>query len=207
MINYLPERIYNAVKDDTDYNTIITYVENKKATCTTLEEFVDSDSDEFLGSVQTNQYRTMMENIITKYCPLYLDEYKINNGEYTKDQLIAMYEDTTNKYDIETKFFILSNIINNSYLDRTYESYMGLFVTYYESITDDTIKKNLAKYVHLKYMYAKSHLLSLELDMTKSNWQTNLGNQLYSLYTSILSITGDYDITKNYALEALAYSI
>lgn len=206
MINYLPERIYNAVKDDADYKTIVNYLTEKKSSCATLEDFVDSDSDDFLGVVQCKQYRTQLENIINKYCPNYLEEYKVNNGEYTKDELISMYSNTTGKYDIETNFFILSNIINNSYLDHTYEPYMQQFVTDYEKLSDGD-KTGLANYVYFKYMYAKSHELSLYCDMTKANWQLTLGNQLYALYTDIKSITDDRDITRNYGLEALAYSV
>lgn len=206
MINYLPERIYNALQNDTDYKTIIAYITAKKATCVTLEDFVDSDSDDFLGSVQCNQYRTQMENIINKYCPGYIEEYKVNNGEYDKSTLLTMYNDTTGIYDNETKFFILSNIINDSYQDRTYESYMQQYVTDYEKLTDND-KSNLAKYVHFKYMYAKSHELALNCDMTKSDWQTTLGNELYALYNTIKTLTGDRDITRNYGLEALAYAV
>ena len=202
MINYVPERIYKVIKDDPMYKEIVSEIETKKKSCTTLKQWVESDSDEFFGE-SAEFYREELNAVIQKLCPDYLLQYKVNNGAYSKEELIAMYESKT--YDAEYNFFFLSNIINQSYEDGSYVTYLDIFVKDYEKLSEDD-KMNISNYVNLKYMYAKIYMMAYNQQYFGENTHVDLFNKSYNIYEKALTYTKDADTVNNYALEALADS-
>jgi hypothetical protein len=202
MINYIPERIYNKIKDDETYKEIVAAISTKKAECDTFVEYIKSDSDAFYGD-KAAEYKAKLEEIVNKYCPEYLIQYKVNNGEYTKEQMLEMYN--SKKYDSEYNFFFLSNIINASYEDNTFTEYMGWFIRDYEAL-DDRDLSILSAYIHLKYMYAKIYITAFTMTSFKDKYYVDLFNIVYSIYKKTLEYT-ETDIINNYILEAMADSL
>ena len=203
MINYVPERIYRVIKDDPMYKEVVAEIEAKKKSCTTLKQWVESDSDEFFGE-NAEFYKKELNDVIQKMCPGYLLQYKVNNGAYSKEKLIEFYNSKT--YDAEYNFFFLSNIINQSYEDGTYVIYLDKFVKDYEKLNEDD-KMNISNYVNLKYMYAKIYMMAYGQQYFGENTHVDLFNKSYSIYEKVLEHTTDSDTVNNYALEALADSI
>jgi len=202
MFNYVPERIYTKIKDDETYKEIVAFIESKKATCSTIVEYIKSDSNEFYGD-KAIEYKTKLKEIINKYCPEYLIQYNANNGEYTRDQLLAMYKSKT--YDSECNFFFLSNIINASYADTTYLEYIYIFVKDYEDLSTEELNV-LSTYIHLKYMYGKIYLTAFNTNSFVDGYHITLFNTVHSIYTKILEYA-DSDTANNYVLEAIADSM
>lgn len=201
MINYVPERIYNKIKDDATYKEVVAAIEDKKAECTTFEQYIKSDSDEFYGDKAT-EYKAKLEEVIGKYCSEYLLEYRVNNGAYTNEQLLTMYN--SEMYDNEYNFFFLSKIVA-SYKDNEYIKYMDLFVKDYEKLPESELSL-LSGYIHLKYMYSKIYLTAFNRTSFEDKFQNELFNSAHYIYEKTLIYT-DADIANNYVLEAMADSL
>jgi hypothetical protein len=203
MFNYIPERIYKKIKNDEAYISLVAEITAAKESCKTFEEFIRSDSEEFVGRDRLSNYKKVLAEIVTKYCPEYLIQLKVNEGEYTKPQLIEMYN--SNKYDTEYNFFFLSNIINASYDDGTYLEYMEYFINDYEALPLREVSL-LSDYVHLKYMYGKIYLNAYNINTDNDRYHYILFDANYSTYMKVLDYV-ELDILNNYVLEALCDSL
>ena len=157
MILYLPERLYDEIKDNQDFIDISEQMEDIYTEKSTFEHaittnWVDNDEIKALGIKLDKLIETFFKDK-----PNYIEEYKINNGKYSKQEMIVKYETGNSEvYDYENKFFLLSNILNKSYEDGTYTEYMKPYVNLFESTSLEEKKEmNLSKYIWLKYMHAK----------------------------------------------------
>ena len=202
MINYVPERIYKIIKDDPDYKSVVESISTKKQSCVSLKEWVLSDADSFYGD-KAAEYRKTFENVINKLCPQYLLQYQVNNGDYTADKLLEFYN--SKKYDAEYNFFFLSNIINQSYENGLYPKYLEILVADYEAL-DEVTRKSLSNYVHLKYMYAKIYILTVNLNIWYDKFAVDMFNNAYVIYQNAVKYTNDTDTANNYFLEAMSDS-
>jgi len=202
MINYTPERIYEKIKDNETYKAVVAAIKAKKATCKSLEEWVNSDSESFYGD-DWKKWKDELDSIVTTICPEYLVQYKTCNGEYTRDELLELYN--SKKYDSECNLFFIANL-SQEYSDGEYITYLNLFVAEYEKIADRD-KLLLSKYIHMKYMYCKIYLYAYNTVLFPDKWNIDLFNKQYSVYTEVYDITKDKDNAANYLLEAFADSI
>lgn len=202
MINYVPERIYKIIKDDPDYKSVVEAISTKKQSCVSLKEWVLSDADSFYGD-KAAEYRKTLEDVINKLCPQYLLQYQVNNGDYTADKLLEFYN--SKKYDAEYNFFFLSNIINQSYENGLYPKYLEILVADYEAL-DEATRKSLSNYVHLKYMYAKIYVLTVNLNIWYDKFAVDMFNNAYVIYQNAVKYTNDTDTANNYFLEAMSDS-
>lgn len=203
MIAYVPERIYEKIKDLQEYKDIDARVTAIKARCQTLKDWVYSDDESFYGEDGVKCQKDL-EALVQAKCPEYLVQYKVNSKEFTKEDLLDMYK--SKKYDEETNFFILSAIIDFSYEDGTYAYFLDEIVEYYNSLSEE-VKVTLSNYVHFKYMYAKCYTLALHSTVFYDKYYINLFNKQYSVYQKALEYTKDSDTGNNYILEALADSV
>ena len=113
MILYLPERLYDEIKDNQDFIDISEQMEDIYTEKNTFEHaittnWVDNDEIKALGIKLDKLIETFFKDK-----PNYIEEYKINNGKYSKQEMIVKYETGNSEvYDYENKFFLLSNILN-----------------------------------------------------------------------------------------------
>lgn len=154
MLFYLPERIYKFVKDSDEYKLINKTMEdsfkgvNSLVDALTWENNLEKYSELFFNEIE------LMMGKIPENMKLELtiaSNYKIN-----KEKLLSFYEDLTQ--DNETRLFILSNIINWSYDDRTFPIYEDMYKSYYENLEWDEVKE-MSSYIHLKYMVSSTNSL------------------------------------------------
>ena len=161
MFNYMPERIYAKVKDDDKYKEAIklledTYLVKAEAakSIKAYEELLNTtrESDKDFA----DKYLGMLEEVVTRLCPDYPTEYKIIFEYYkSKDELIKIYEDEKN--DHETRLICLSDIINLSYSDTTFDEWTNKFLEFFGMCTDDEVK-GFSGYILLKAMHMKIYM-------------------------------------------------
>lgn len=200
MYLYLPERIYDIIKDEPKYQEINSYIEKTMISESFEESFYNSDV--FVKSEKGMIYMNELENLIKDKCPQYLDEFDIvMNDSYLKKDLVDMYEN--NEYDIETKLFLISQIINNSYADNTYQQWMRVYIENIP-INDEKIMKSLASYCHENYMLNSSVIYANEIEINEKFLDENI-KFLKKYKEKIESYIGESDtITHNY-LEGIRY--
>lgn len=215
MLFYLPERIYNKLEpNNSNYKKLSDNVDNKKKNIKTFREYIEADN-------ALSEKRLSELYSIKAYCrnklkddPILLKEYDINNGEYTKDEMIKMYNSPDETIDTENKFYLLSNIVNKAYEGTSthteyveeYEKYMNEYKTLYESLDEDIIK-TLSKYVWLKYMYCKVWFTCKDVSIDEENWVKNIFIKCIAIYDKQLELTNDKSITMNYFIEAICSGI
>lgn len=207
MYYYLPERIYNAIIEIPEIKRYLEEIEGQFAAITCFRKYMEQSSEQYSTLLP---YRDQLENYIRDYLAnkdmkLY-EQFKINNGEYNVEEMLKMFNDDSNKnIDVENMFFLLSNIINQTYADHTFEPYIHQYTALYESLTEEQ-KTSLSKYIHLKYMYARIYQYSTSVYHT-IDWQNTVDMDFTSLYSTTLSYTNDKDVTANCLFEALATSL
>ena len=189
MVNYLPERIYNKIKDDERFIELDKVIQDFFASLNTLTDIVYKDTGTRNNENLYNLYISTINSLVDEYCPEYKLQTRITiDPTITKDQLIGWYESDNMDYDLETKFYILSYIINNSFQDRTFAKYQNEYFKLYDSLTDEQTGE-FPSYIHLKYMVSKVERYAVEdapKDMTFISKVTELLDYLYNkLYLKI----------------------
>lgn len=200
MIYYLPERIYKLVSDDQTYLLLAEELEAIHSKFTTFEEFTNANPD---NNTDLNALSRKLDSYFKtklKDQPNLLEEYKINNGVYSKLEMVAKYYSNDPLYDLENKFYLLSNIINKSYEDGQFTIYLGAYVALYNSISEET-EKTLSKYIWLKYMYASIYTTAYSI--SKPLQINTLAAAVSSIYNYTVDFLNDRDIPSNYTLEAV----
>lgn len=214
MLFYLPERLYKKLGSNINYSELSDKIDKRKEKIHSFKEYIEADNEQskrFLSELKT----------IKSFCrkklkddPILLKEFDINNGEYTKKEMIQMYEIPDDTIDTENKFYLLSNIVNKAYEDTSthdeyleeYEKYMDLYKDLYETLDENTIK-TLSKYVWLKYMYCKIWDLCRVEDLSKENWIDDIYIKTLAIYDNQVKLTKDPSITMNYFMEAACAGI
>ena len=87
MILYLPERLYDEIKDNQDFIDISEQMEDIYTEKSTFEHaittnWVDNDEIKALGIKLDKLIETFFKDK-----PNYIEEYKINNGKYSKQEM------------------------------------------------------------------------------------------------------------------------
>ena len=144
--------------------------------------------------------------MIDKYIPenMQIETLVCADVSYNKDKLLALYNDYTQ--DEETRLFILSNIINWSYDDRTYPVFQNIYKNYYESIEWDKLKE-MSSYVHLKYITASTETLCRKIkDKSTPEYLNTIKEYLDSCRAKYKDIV-DKDILDYEYLEVFAHCI
>lgn len=207
MYFYFPERIYDIIKEIPKIKEYIEGVEARFEEIDCFREFIEAQSEEYSKiKPYFDEAEDYIKNYLLEKDKKYYIQYKINNGDYSIEEMNKMYYDINDEsIDLENRFYLLSNIINLSYADHTYEPYLVNYIQLYETLIDEQ-KQELSKYIHLKYMFAKIYMNAKNTVPTES-WQSDLVADNYQVYDKVLDFTNDVDITMNCFLEAIATSI
>ena len=214
MIYYLPERIYELLKNDDEVVSILLEVEEK------FEEYNDFKSyimgySKLYGDRNTVSLYIKANNIIRNKLhgmKFLQKEFDINEGDVSFEDMKKWYffGNESTGIDLENKFFLLSNIINKAEDHDIYEHFMERYVDLYEHIQNDNERKLLSKYIHLKYMYSRMYVNAMNmntLDHFSSGWEHQFIEVCHKIYKTTLALTNDNDITTNYYLEAFSTAI
>jgi len=215
MIYYLPERIYEILKDNNEVTNKLKNLEYKFSEFDNFKDYISGYSRLENGDPEMKALHNEIDNLIKNLLydkPILLKEFSINNGDLSVDDMINMFNffDEKQGIDLENKFYLLSNIINKSEDHNISERYIETYVSLYET-TLDNVKKDLSKYIHLKYMYSKIYIISkywIDFEDTGENtWISRYLDTVYAECIKAYNITNDKDITLNYYLEALTTGI
>lgn len=204
MLYYLPERIYNLVKESDEFKLISEKVEES---FTGVNSLVDAIAWE--NKLNTKYTRFILDEVdlmIDKYIPenMRIETLVCADVSYNKDKLLALYNDYTQ--DEETRLFILSNIINWSYDDRTYPVFQNIYKNYYESIEWDKLKE-MSSFMHLKYITASTETLCRKIkDKSTPEYLNTIKEYLDSCRAKYKDIV-DKDILDYEYLEVFAHCI
>lgn len=204
MIFYLPERIYNLVKDTDEFTLIQSKMEESFKSVSTLIDAIAWENK--LNTKYTRFILDEVDLMIDKYIPenMQIETLVCADVSYNKDKLLALYNDYTQ--DEETRLFILSNIINWSYDDRTYPVFQNIYKNYYESIEWDKLKE-MSSYVHLKYITASTETLCRKIkDKSTPEYLNTIKEYLDSCRAKYKDIV-DKDILDYEYLEVFAHCI
>lgn len=163
MIDFLPERIYNAIKEDQEYENILMYRENEFRKLLTFKDFCLYDNVFIKNKTKWEYFTGTLQNLVKKYCPEYLTELDIavSPKKTRADYLNIYYNDT--KIDLETKLFTLSRIADMSKYKDDFFNYLGMYCNLYESIakSDTEAYSAIIHYTYIQYatlVYAKTLL-------------------------------------------------
>ena len=161
MIDFLPERIYNAIKEDQEYENILMYRENEFRKLLTFKDFCLYDNVFIKNKTKWEYFTGTLQNLVKKYCPEYLTELDIavSPKKTRADYLNIYYNDT--KIDLETKLFTLSRIADMSKYKDDFFNYLGMYCNLYESIakSDTEAYSAIIHYTYIQYatlVYAKT---------------------------------------------------
>lgn len=200
MINYLPERIYQYLKNDATYLEIVKMIEEGKANCKSLKEYNDLDTLDYHGEDKVNRVEEKLEAVIDKLCPQYKIDYQVTRGIYTTGELLSFYGNTA---DYESRFILLSAIIDRSYINLEYTKYMEIYNKLYEAMSLEE-KLKLTQYPHMKYMKNKIYLKSLAFEF---NTVLELLAWIKEFYIDIKSYEANSDTLTNSLIECLCTTI
>ena len=208
MIYYLPERIYELLKNDDDVISILLEVEEKFDAINDFKSYIMGYSKLYGDPAITSIYIRANNLIRNKLHGMkFLErEFDINEGDVSLEDMKKWYffGNESTGIDLENKFFLLSNIMNKTEDHDEYEQFMKKYVEVYESKPEEV---QLSKYIHLKYMYAKMYVMSMNQTEFEDYWQVHFIDDMHKIYTNTLKTTGDFDITTNYYLEALSTAV
>ena len=204
MLYYFPERIYNLVKDTEEMQLINEKISESFNGVRTLvdaiawEEKINKDFTRFT----LDEINLMMD----KYIPenMWVEALVCADTSYNKEKLLTLYNDYDQ--DDETRLFIMSNIINWSYDDRTYPVFQNIYKNFYESIEWDKLKE-MSAYVHLKYITASTETLCRKIDDKDTpNYMALIKNHLDELREKYKDLI-DKDILYYEYLEVFSHCI
>ena len=210
MIYYLPERIYEVLKNDDDIINNLLELEESFDKYNSFKDYIQGYSKLSTDPSMKELYLKTNNLIRNKLHGMkFLElQFDINNGDVSIKDMEKLYffGNESNGVDLENKFFLLSNIMNKTEDHDEYEKYMKEYVSLYESFNHDS----LSKYIHLKYMYAKLYCRAMEMNNINdfdTSWSNVFVDFSHVIYTDTLSKTKDKDITANYYLEAFTTAI
>jgi hypothetical protein len=159
MNNYLPERIYNRVKDIPDYQTIDNHI-NALKDCDNIVDFLISD--EVIRTTCAEDW-VKTGQIIEKYCPPshYL-QFKMMTM-HGEQELLDALESTE---DIETKLMAyqeLYSLMQKPAFEQYMQEYLILYHTAIAEGVELSMKMHLEYFLFECYFYRKN--MTVEVDM------------------------------------------
>ena len=191
MLNYLPERIYQKIKDDPRWDEVDKLINDQFKSCGTLVDVVLFDENSKKYKLYDYQkYLDTLNALVDEKCPEYKVQLRITlDNSLDKDHFLALLDEAEFKeYDRETMLYILSYLISTSYDDKTFNIYQKQYVQLYESIGLEE-RKTLSNYINLKYINAKVEDYSINLAPRNEDYlvQTiKLLNHLYEEFKQVI---------------------
>lgn len=165
MYNFFPEKIYNILKDDPVYIKWDNYANSIKNSYTkSFRHSLISDYNTKRTEVYTDFLKEIGELIDNK-CPQYKTQFLLINLDLTKKDLLLLRDNCS--YDTETTLFLISQLINTSYIDREFNKYIKEYVELYETISTNN-RSTYSAYCNIKYflLAPEYYMLSKPKDET-----------------------------------------
>ena len=208
MLNYLPEKLYDAIdksKYKSEYDDIVTIIECFREGCKNLTESLNLENEDYIKSNKDLlEARTNLDKIVHDHFKEYALPYDIQMGKYTRDELVKLYngmkDDTTGFVDV--KAICLDEIVDNSYDDGSYINLMRDYIKEYEKTPFDA-KIKLSTFTHMKYMRAAIFIAIEEYKETPpENWLMAC-DKMISIYNDTKKFTGENDSITHQFVECM----
>ena len=152
MYYYIPENLYNSIKDDPEYIKYTGILDSFDKPKTFEESFYNYYNLTQKCGDTIDQYRKYLTDFAKAHCdieslPMKLTQY---GHTITKDELLGYWvkKDTLSN---EEKLFLIGYIHNLSYEDGSYLNWSKEYVTLYEGLSEDERKK-LSAYCYENYI-------------------------------------------------------
>ena len=205
MLNYVPERIYEVLKDEPRFNELTEIITDRFSKVGTLLDVVMFDTNAKADKEIYNYYVNTLTELVNEKCPEYALQLHVTLMQSDKDELLGYYDDRK-KYDEETTMYLLSYLINCSYDDYTFPQFQKTYVETYES-TPVKIRNNFSDYIHLKYINSKVERYAMYEAPRDATFIIKVVDLLKRLYENFKSIVHEPNILKYCFIEILDHSL
>lgn len=205
MLNYVPERIYEVLKDEPRFNELTEIITDRFSKVGTLLDVVMFDTNAKADKEIYNYYVNTLTELVNEKCPEYALQLHVTLMQSDKDELLGYYDDRK-KYDEETTMYLLSYLINCSYDDYTFPQFQKTYVETYES-TPVEIRNNFSDYIHLKYINSKVERYAMYEAPRDATFIIKVVDLLKRLYENFKSIVHEPNILKYCFIEILDHSL
>lgn len=205
MLNYVPERIYEVLKDEPRFNELTEIITDRFSKVGTLLDVVMFDTNAKADKEIYNYYVNTLTELVNEKYPEYALQLHVTLMQSDKDELLSYYDDRK-KYDEETTMYLLSYLINCSYDDYTFPQFQKTYVETYES-TPVEIRNNFSDYIHLKYINSKVERYAMYEAPRDATFIIKVVDLLKRLYENFKSIVHEPNILKYCFIEILDHSL
>ena len=205
MLNYVPERIYEVLKDEPRFNELTEIITDRFSKVGTLLDVVMFDTNAKADKEIYNYYVNTLTELVNEKCPEYALQLHVTLMQSDKDELLGYYDDRK-KYDEETTMYLLSYLINCSYDDYTFPQFQKTYVETYES-TPVEIRNNFSDYIHLKYINSKVERYAMYEAPIDATFIIKVVDLLKRLYENFKTIVHEPNILKYCFIEILDHSL
>ena len=205
MLNYVPERIYEVLKDEPRFNELTEIITDRFSKVGTLLDVVMFDTNAKADKEIYNYYVNTLTELVNEKCPEYALQLHVTLMQSDKDELLGYYDDRK-KYDEETTMYLLSYLINCSYDDYTFPQFQKTYVETYES-TPVEIRNNFSDYIHLKYINSKVERYAMYEAPRDATFIIKVVDLLKRLYENFKTIVHEPNILKYCFIEILDHSL
>ena len=209
MLNYLPEKLYNAIeysKYKNEYDEIVEKINMFRTSCNTLTDSLRIENAEYVKSDKNlMEAKQRLDSLVHDHFPEYALSYDIQQGMYSRDELIDIYKSLKNKTKvglIDDKAICLDEIVDNSYGDNTYLKYMKDYTKEYADTPVDN-KMKLSTFAHMKNMRAS---IFIKIEETRKNEPKNwlsVCDGMIDIYNKTITFTGDNDSITHQFVECM----
>ena len=205
MLFYLPEKMYNAIKEDPnafkEYDRIIRILRKERESYKTLTDGLKMENEKY---IQSNEALSQVQKDIAKLISDHFTQekqlgYLIQMGKFRKYDLERIYNKLGRRLD--DKAICLSEIVDNSYGDNSFINYMHKYVEMYES-TDKISLAWASVFTHMKYMKASIYLRGYEYNPRHDNFMGVI-KDVYSAYHTALTHTRDNEAITHAYIECI----
>ena len=205
MLNYVPERIYEVLKDEPRFNELTEIITDRFSKVGTLLDVVMFDTNAKADKEIYNYYVNTLTELVNEKYPEYALQLHVTLMQSDKDELLSYYDDRK-KYDEETTMYLLSYLINCSYDDYTFPQFQKTYVETYES-TPVEIRNNFSDYIHLKYINSKVERYAMYEAPRDATFIIKVVDLLKRLYENFKTIVHEPNILKYCFIEILDHSL
>lgn len=205
MLNYVPERIYKVLKDESKFIELTEIITDRFSKLGTLLDVVMFDTNVKVDKEIYNYYTNTLIDLVHELCPEYDLQLYITLMQVNKEELLGYY-DRRRKYDAETVLYLLSYLINCSYDDYTFPQYQKTYVETYET-TPIEVRNQFSDYIHLKYINSKVERYAMYEAPRDETYILRVIDLLKTLYEIYKDIVNNTDILKYCFIEILDHSL
>lgn len=206
MLNYLPEHIYEILKDEPKFLDINNIAENKFKNCKSLKDFnsiVSADNKEQILPKELYE----LVDLINEKCPQYLLDFKMMCGFYTKEELLLIlnneiHNNSDNEIKAIQELICYAQLSNASHVDQTYLQYDNKYIELYESGKNTLNKIYDIQYCNLNYYRNKICSIVLNYKTIEIQDIEDINNNIRLIYNEIAPLCS-HDFINNITSELI----